>query len=87
MLTRVELNISTREFFFEHEKMPRKLTSLITSQMLILLNNAPINCFLQQFGFINGISVRWPIYIINSVHKTKFLFFSVLICTSSDKIK
>ena len=42
---------------------------------------------IQKFGFINGvdnvnwppyrafrISVRWPIYIINSVDKTKFLY-------------
>ena len=38
---------------------------------------------IQKFGFINGVdnvdwppyrdSVRWPIYIINSVDKTKFL--------------
>ena len=46
---------------------------------------------IQKFGFINGvdnvnwppyrdskrISVRWPIYIINSVDKTKFLYTSV----------
>ena len=39
---------------------------------------------IQKFGFINGVdnvnwppyrdSVRWPIYIINSVDKTKFLY-------------
>ena len=46
---------------------------------------------IQKFGFINGvdnvnwppyrdsirISVRWPIYIINSVDKTKFLYISI----------
>ena len=42
---------------------------------------------IQNFGFINGVdnvnwppyrdSVRWPIYIINSVDKTK-VFYTVL---------
>ena len=42
---------------------------------------------IQKFGFINGvdnvnwppyrISVWWPIYIINSVDKTKLLFFEL----------
>ena len=30
---------------------------------------------IQKFGFINGVdNVNWPIYIINSVDKTKFLY-------------